>query len=429
MSRVKKYLLILVCLLFVIESWSQAARSPFTTLNVGETYNNALINTQGMAGVGVSQPQLWHLNNQNPALLVYNYYTVFQAGMLVESRSLSNDTASVRNTDGNMNYLVTAFPIKLTKWTTSLGLMPFSTVNYRLEYIGTVSNTTDKIAVAEEGNGGLTQLYWSNGVRLHKNLAVGLKASYVFGSLLYKNTNQLLESTQPVNYPVTIEEKTYVKDMMFSGGVSFSKDSLFSKKRYRLSFGAVYALKADLNGKNRYKIYRSTGTGQFDVDTLATSSTTVEIPSSITAGISLSRGSKWTIGTEFSYQDWSSFRSLNRDEQSGPSWRVAVGGETTPNVLDGGFFKRLTYRLGVSYERTPFLVDVNPNPETTQLKEVNDIGANFGFSIPAGRSNLDFAFRYGKRGDRAQTIFQEDYFKVYFGITFNDQWFIKRRFD
>src|SRR5690349_22694772 len=125
MSRVKKYLFIFVCFLFVSESWGQAARSPFTTSNIGETYGSSLINAQGMAGVGVSQPQPWHLNNQNPALLVYNYWTVFQAGMLVESRTLSNDTASQRTTDGNMNYLVTAFPVKLNKWTTSLGLMPF----------------------------------------------------------------------------------------------------------------------------------------------------------------------------------------------------------------------------------------------------------------------------------------------------------------
>src|SRR5687767_13255822 len=138
MSRIKKYLFIFVCLLFTMKSWGQAARSPFTTLNVGETYNNALINTQGMAGIGVSQPLQWHLNNQNPALLVYNYYTVFQAGLLVESRTLSNDTASEKNTDGNMNYLVTAFPIKLNKWTTSLGLMPLSTVNYQLQYTTTV---------------------------------------------------------------------------------------------------------------------------------------------------------------------------------------------------------------------------------------------------------------------------------------------------
>ena len=71
-------------------------------------------------------------------------------------------------------------------------------------------------------------------------------------------------------------------------------------------------------------------------------------------------------------------------------------------------------------EEHPFLANGNP---------VKDVGINFGFSMPAGRSSLDFAFRYGKRGDKGENVLEERYFKIFFGITFNDQWFIKRRFD
>jgi hypothetical protein len=431
MSTVNKYVFVIFCLFLSLESIGQAARSPFTTLNIGETYNSALINSQGMAGVGVSQPQYWFLNNQNPALLVFNGMTVFQAGMLVETRSLSNDTASARTTDGNLSYLATAFPVKPGRWTTSLGLMPYSTVNYQLSYIGTVANTTDKLSIVEKGDGGLTQLYWSNGVRLHRSFSVGLKASYVFGSLKYEQTNYLLESTSSLNYPITITEKTFVKDAMLAAGISYTKDSLFSKKKYRFSFGAVYGLKADLNANQRYSISRQSASGKpIQPDTLSEGKTSVGIPASITAGISLSHSSRWTVGTEFSYQDWSSFKSLNRGQQSGPSWRIALGAETTPNALDESYFKRATYRIGVSYEKTPFLVDTNENTEIDDYVDVKDVGVNFGASFPAGRSSLDIGFRYGKRGDKKITILEENYIKVYFGITFNDNtWFVKRKFD
>jgi hypothetical protein len=431
MSTFNKYVFVIFCLALALESRGQAARSPFTTLNIGETYNNALINSQGMAGVGVSQPQYWFLNNQNPALLVFNTMTVFGAGMLIESRTLRNDTASTRTTGGNLTYLATAFPVKPGRWTTSLGLMPFSSVNYQLSYIGTVENTTDKISVAENGEGGLTQLYWSNGVRLHRSLSIGLKASYIFGPITYKQTNYLLQSASPLNYPVTISEKTFVKDAMFAGGISYTRDSLFSQKKYRLSFGAVYGLKTDLNARQRYTISRESVNGKpIQPDTLSEQKTTIGIPASISAGISLSRGTKWSVGTEFSYQDWSSFKSLNRGQLSGPSWRLAVGGETTPNVLDQSYFKRATYRIGVSYEQTPFLVDVNESTEVEDYVDVKDIGVNFGASFPAGRSSLDIGFRYGKRGDKSITILEENYFRIYFGITFNDNtWFVKRKFD
>jgi len=60
---------------------------------------------------------------------------------------------------------------------------------------------------------------------------------------------------------------------------------------------------------------------------------------------------------------------------------------------------------------------------------VRDYGATFGLSIPAGRSSLDIAAKFGKRGNVSTTLLEENYFRIFFGITFNDQWFIKRKFD
>jgi hypothetical protein len=42
---------------------------------------------------------------------------------------------------------------------------------------------------------------------------------------------------------------------------------------------------------------------------------------------------------------------------------------------------------------------------------------------------VDLAFKFGKRGNKDENILEESYFKIFFGLTFNDQWFIKRKFD
>jgi len=42
---------------------------------------------------------------------------------------------------------------------------------------------------------------------------------------------------------------------------------------------------------------------------------------------------------------------------------------------------------------------------------------------------VDLAFKFGKRGSMDENILEESYFKIFFGLTFNDQWFIKRKFD
>jgi hypothetical protein len=426
MSIFRKYVFIILALLFAVEASGQAARTPFTSFGIGEPYGNALINQQGMAGVGVSQPQFWFINNQNPALLVYNSInTAFQAGLITERRSISGDTLSETSQGGNMNYLVTAFPIKPGKWTTSVGLMPYTAVNYRLQYNDDIAGSPEEVRVLEEGDGGLTQLYWSNGVRLTKDVAIGLKASYIFSSIVNTYKNQLINSTQPVNYLAAIEEKSYVRDFMFGTGISFSKDSLFSRQRYRLSFGATYDFATELDATKTDRIFRTNAVGDTTNVTVLPSSGngSYSIPSSLTVGLSLSRGLRWSVGTEFSYQDWSTFKNISGvDDQLQTSWRAAVGAEMIPDPFDTeNYLKRMTYRVGVSMEENPFLANNNP---------VRDIGINFGFTLPAGRYNsVDLAFKYGKRGDKSENILQENYFKIYFGITFNDQWFIKRRFD
>lgn len=425
MSVTHKYVFFFLCLFLAFEASGQAARSPYTSFGIGEPYGNALINQQGMAGVGVSQPQFWFINNQNPALLVYNsIYTVFQAGIITERRNINGDTLSETSQGGNMNYLVTAFPIKPSRWTTSVGLMPYTSVNYRLQYNDDVIGSEDQVQVIEEGSGGLTQLYWSNGVRLTKELAVGLKASYIFSSIVNTYKNQLINATQPVNYIAAVEEKAYVRDFAFGTGISFSKDSLFSRQRYRLSIGAVYNFATELDARKTDRLYRTNTIGDTtDVSVLPSSTSgSFSVPSSFTVGASLSRGSRWSIGSEFSYQDWSAFRNVNgRNDGMQESWRVAIGGEITPDQFAAeNYFKRLTYRAGLSMEQNPFLANGLP---------VRDLGINFGFSLPAGRSSLDLAFKYGKRGNKSENILEEDYFKIYFGITFNDQWFIKRKFD
>jgi len=428
MPLYNKYFLFLGFIVLSSVAYGQAASTPFSTFGIGEPYGNSLIQNQGMGGTGVSQPQTWSLNNQNPALLVYNYYTVFQAGALIESRTLKSDTASQKSVGGNLNYLVTAFPIKPGKWTTSIGLMPFTNINYKLQYLEQViDNSTglpvDTASVLEQGSGGLSQLYWSNGVRINQDFSIGAKITYLFGSATYDYSNQLSNSNQPIPFVVGVNEQAYVKDFMLGGGLSFSKDSLGKKDDYRFSAGLTYNFKTDLGTRKTTVIERRLTSGDpITSDTLVQNKGEITIPSSLTFGVSISKGVRWSAGAEFSTQDWSQFRNLNdEDEGLANAWKISIGGELTPDQLAfSNYFKRITYRMGFSYERNPFLVNNN---------QLTDFGINFGFSMPAGRSSLDWAFRVGKRGDKAENVLEETYYKVYFGITFNDQWFIKRRFD
>jgi hypothetical protein len=423
MSIVRKSLLLLVAFVLSAQLYGQITRSPFSTFGIGESFGNALVHNQGMGGTGVSQPQFWYANNQNPALLIYNSrMTLFHAGVVGERKTITADTISQTSSAANLNYLVTAFPVKPGRWSMGISLSPYTSVNYKMQYVDQVIDRPEKILVIEEGSGGVNELAVSNGVRIAKNLAVGIKAAYLFGSIVNSYKNVLLESSQPTNLFSAIEERTYVKDFAFTAGVSYSIDSLFSRQQYRLSFGAVYEFGSDLRAKRRIALYRTDAVGGIiEGDTLASSRGQITLPSGFTGGIALARSGKWSIATEFSYRDWSTFRSVSSDDEGlGQSWRVAIGGEGTPDAFSESYLKRVTYRGGLSMEEYPFFANNS---------KVRDLGFNFGFSVPAGRSSLDFGLRYGKRGDRSDNLFEENYVRFFFGVSFNDQWFVKRKFE
>lgn len=422
MSVVKKYFLLWVVVATSMEVWGQAARSPFTTFGIGEPYGNALIHNQGMGGTGVAQPQYWFLNNQNPALLVFNTLTVFEAGIVGERRTLSGESINEKSTGGNMSYLVTAFPIKVNRWTSSVGLMPYTNVDFGFQTTSILDDgeETEQIET-EEASGGLTQLYWSNGVRLTPDISVGLKAAYLFGPIDNVYSNVIIRDGL-LPYTVSVEEKTSVSDFNFGLGFSFSRDSLWGKN-YRFSVGAVYDFAADLDAKRSDRFFRTTISGDtLENYELNDARGNIHIPSSFTIGVALARGLKWSVATEFSFQNWSEFRSVRADDEGlEKSWRASLGGDITPDPTAlGSYLKRITYRAGVSMEKYPFVANGN---------EVRDLGMSFGLSLPAGRSSLNLGFKYGKRGNKSENILEEDYIKVYFGLTFNDQWFIKRKFD
>lgn len=411
--------------LLVTGAFAQTANSPFSYRGIGDYYGNALAHNQGMAGVGVSNPQYFYLNNQNPALLVFNRFTVFEGGFIGQYNTIKGNGPSEKSGNGNMNYLMMGFPIKMGKWSTSVGLAPYSGVNYRTNYTDVIEGSTATVDVQETGKGGVNQVFWANGVALSKSFSVGVRATYLFSSIINEYTNTLPATVTPVIYSPTIYERTYIKDFNFSLGVSYHKDSLFNKN-YRFNVGAVYNFKSELNTEYYTRIERRNASGSVaDSTTLINNQPgTIILPQSFTVGLSFGKGEKWMIGVDYSTLKNSLFRDYFGNSQNATdSWRLAIGGELTPDPMAlSGYLKRMTYRTGVSLEKYPYFINGKP---------VDDFGINFGFTMPVSRiSSLDFAFKVGRRGTVQDHTIEENYFKLYFGVTINDQfWFIKRRFD
>jgi hypothetical protein len=163
--------------------------------------------------------------------------------------------------------------------------------------------------------------------------------------------------------------------------------------------------------------------------TLANQYGKLTLPSNYGAGVSFGKTDKWTFGWDFTYLDYRKFDYHTNDgvkrSIGNPTigYRSGIGFEITPSLNDfTNYLNRVTYRLGASVERSTMLINSN---------YLMDKGATFGFSLPVNNiSSIDIGVKIGRRGVLSQNLLEENYFRVYFGVTFNDRyWFIKRKFD
>ncbi len=383
----------------------------------------ALVNNIGMGGIGISSSNGTQFTTLNPALLYKNTLTVFDAALASERVNISNGTNSIDEINGGLAYLGVAFPVIPTRWTFSLGLNPYSTVGYRATETRNVQGAEDQTAeLSSVGTGGINQVYISNGVKLFNNFALGLKTAFLFGNTNDETSFFLPDIPQP-NYKSTLKERLNYFDILLTPGLFYA---LKAGKTTYFNVGVTYQPTTKINTKRFSSLERRNPGTDVVVDTDTLNSNvkgSITLPSQLGFGLSLEKYLKYTVGVDFSLQDWSEFRNFddeNDDLQN--SYRISVGGEFIPNISSiDNYFDRVKYRAGMNYQLLPY---------TLNGKQISSIALNIGTSFPVfNYSSLDFALEYGERGTTQNGLIKESYFRIYLGATINDRWFVRRRYD
>jgi len=417
-----------VCLLttvIVVE-----AQSIYSFEGLGNLEHQGMPNNFGMGEVGIGTPTIWHVNTQNPANLVFNTFSTFQLGLELDNRNFTGENVSGSDTNGALRFLTYAFPVMRGKWSSSFGILPYSTVKYNTFSTAPVENTAGDIFQEsdDKGEGGLTHFYWSNGFRLTSKLSLGIRANYTFGSIEKSSTKLIYEEIEMdgISTPQRLlignitefEEQESYSDINFQFGASY-RHTLGDNKY--LNLGATYSPRSNLNGTSTISLIRLRSDGA-ELETLDVSTDDIgqDIPHSFGAGVSYQVLNVITIGLDFETQQWKNVA------QSGDSFtnfsKIALGVDLVPDYDDvNSYFQRARYAFGINRTRLPYVV----NNQT-----LTDFGINFGASFPvSGYSSLDLAFKIGRLGEAGNGLIRENYFKVVLGATINDTWFIKRRYD
>ena len=394
--------------------------SPYTRYGYGDLSDQSFGNSKAMGGIAFGLRDGAQINPLNPAsyTAIDSLTFLFEGGVSLQNMNISGGGVKLNAKNSSFDYLAMQFRLH-PRVAMSIGLLPFSNVGY------TVSDSKIDNGVSQTrnftGDGGLHQLYGGIGVKVLKNLSLGVNASYFWGDIT---------RTRTIIYPATSESYSYIQQM----GVSISdykldfgaQYTLDLSKKHSMTIGAVFSPKHKLN--NDYTI-----TTQVSTTNSNNLDATLELPNTFGAGFTYNYDKRLTVGVDYSLQQWSKAKfdvntsddALRQDFAETYDYcdrhKIAVGAEYIPNLIGRSYLSHIKYRLG-AYYTTPYY-KINGKEASREY----GVTAGFGLPVPRSRSILSISGQFVRVSGQESTFVNENIFRVSIGLTFNERWFFKRR--
>tara|TARA_B100000575_G_scaffold34513_1_gene23265 strand:- start:25062 stop:26363 length:1302 start_codon:yes stop_codon:yes gene_type:complete len=417
--------------LFIKLSFAQnSTASPYSLGGLGDiTFKGNVINRM-MGGVSVFSDSI-HANLNNPASLGELKLTTFSVGIHYKNTQISSSNSVDDSKTGSLDYIAVSIPTKFFSF--SFGLIPYSSVGYRLQ-ANNFSNDDELVISRFEGRGGTNKSFFTVGFKLLKFISLGGTINYNFGKISTQASNQ----NENIDFGTFLTSESSLSGLDYELGTHFKFD--VSKKIIVQSF-LTYKPENKLNSRNK-RVYftrslQSTNIG--DIKEVDLTSNNLELVKLVIGqrfkyGISLSKEKKWFLGSQYSFAQSRNFKNEfmsqgNISYENANS--LSIGGYILPDYSSiTDYWKRIVYRAGFRSENTGIKID------TDILKErVFTVGASFplgGYysaSNVSGFSNLNVGFEFGSRGINSESLFKENFWALRIGLSLNDLWFIKRKYN
>tara|TARA_B110000503_G_scaffold58557_1_gene93638 strand:- start:3180 stop:4436 length:1257 start_codon:yes stop_codon:yes gene_type:complete len=395
--------------------------SPYSIGGLGEIAFKGNAINRHMGGLDIVSDSL-HANINNPASLGDLKLVTYSLGLNYKSTKLSSNASNESVTSASINYLVVAIPTK--KFTFGFGILPATSVGYRLQSV-IDGEDINNVVNRNEGYGGLNQTFISIGFKVFEFLNFGVSANYNFGKI----TNESSRQEQNIDFGTFFTKTSSLVGFNYRFATQL-KIPLTSK--VRLDAMAYYVPKNSLTATNESVYFtRSVTTqdlGDFENVDLAARNlkeTSISLGDQYSFGLGITKEKKWFVGGQYSQRNSAdyvnNFISLDNITYANGS-RLSFGGFYLPDYSSiTSYWKRIVYRAGMRFEDTGVLFNNQPLKET---------GISFGVSLPmAGYSNANIGIEFGKRGSQDNGLIQESYWNLIVGLSLNDIWFIKRKFN
>jgi hypothetical protein len=423
MNRLHSCHLLLFLSFFSLATSAQTSSvSPYSRFGPGDLLFIGSAHQRGLGGTGIADAHSSRINTLNPASYGYDSLMIFEFGVTAERIWLRQGGLDAKKWNAKIEYLKIQLPLKKNKWGLTFGLMPFNGIGYTIE-TNSVVDSANSLSTTYEGKGGYNRYFMGTGIKLFKGFSIGVNVAYLFGAM---DLSRKIEYSDENFFGTRVFDDVQAGDFMVDGGLHYRLN--FQKEKY-LSLGVTYTPEQEVSAR-RTLLWETFRENSFGVDVpkdtilyLDGENGTLVLPAEIAAGFEFGKGEKWLVRSDFRYREWSKYQSFEGADSLENSIRFSLGGQYVQDPKGNKVYHRIQYRAGMYFHQSHL------NLRNNQL---NDIGVALGVGIPmkkAYQSMLNFGIEAGQRGTTADNLIQERYVRIVFGLTFNENWFQKRRYE
>lgn len=404
----------------------QTTESPYSYYGIGELNPDGITEERAMGGIGIFADST-RVNMQNPATLSHLKLTAFSGGASFDYKKIVSNVTKIGTNSTSIDYVVLGFPI-VEKLGVSVGLTPLSSVGYKLASRQTVNGVAQLNQF--EGNGNVNQFFISSGYELYKGLSFGASLKFNFGKIEMKDLLRISN----VDFYTQEDSKSLLRGVSANVGLHYTRAL---KNKMRVSSSLVFIPESKLNSENERIISTfgnaNTGNGANliaketqvkNLEAIGLKETKLTLPSQFEIGFGVGKDLQWFAGVEYTHSNTEKFSNpflstTNVNYENG--YKIAIGGFYIPQYNSiSSYWKRVIYRAGFRYEKTGIMLN---------NQSIDDFGISFGLSFPVrGFSNITTGFEFGQKGTLKQNLIKENYFNLKIGITLNDRWFQRTKY-
>jgi hypothetical protein len=348
----------------------------------------------------------------------------FEFGLFGERLTKEQNGLQFTGNNARLDYFTIGFPIVKNRMGLAFGFLPYSGTGYDVSTTA-VLDSLNSMTTNFSGTGGVNRYFISTGFRVLPSLTVGLNAALMYGT---SDRTRSVDFSSDNYFDTRLRETTVLGDFSFEAGLLWEVP--MKSTRNKLSFGATVGLPSEVSGerttlwenyrKNNFGVPVVKDTILFSEDEKGNSGYPVQLG----FGAQFSKGEKLILQADFRFQQWSRYTSFGEDAGVlKDSWRAAAGAQYQLDSKSPNYIKRIQYRAGVFHGETFLLI---------RGQHLSESGVSLGFGLPmrkAFQSQISLAVELGQRGTLDQDLVRERFQRLVIGLSFNEFWFQKRRYD